>query len=102
MPPLKVKQVFDAINQVIVTCELRMPTYDSLSLRQGLYDCGYTADQADQVIDYCYHNGFTYCIDTNYASNNELLRNGMGAGSAEVTARVCDDAIPVHPTIHEE
>jgi hypothetical protein len=56
-------QILEAVAQVKVVCELKMSEYQMVSLRSALYECGYTQEQADQVITFCAEAGFTNCID---------------------------------------
>lgn len=62
-------QVLEAIEQVKVTCDLYMPAYTPISMRSGLRTCGYDSDDVDQVIRYCYDNGFTNCLDHSVLSH---------------------------------
>jgi hypothetical protein len=57
-------KILEAIQQVIVTCELKMVNYEMVSLRSALYECGYTQPQADDVIRYAAKHGFGYCVDS--------------------------------------
>jgi hypothetical protein len=62
-------QILEAIEQVKVTCDLYMPDYTFISMRSGLRTCGYDADDIDQVIRYCYDNGFKNCLDHSVLSH---------------------------------
>ena len=56
-------QIKEAIKQVEVDCELKLPNYEYVSLRSSLYSLGYGSEDAQAVIDYCASHGFNYCLD---------------------------------------
>lgn len=63
------EQILEAIEQVKITCDLYMAEYTPISMRSGLRTCGYDADQIDQIIRYCYDNGFKSCLDHSVLSH---------------------------------
>jgi hypothetical protein len=60
---LTTEQVHEAIEQVLVDCELRQAEYHPTGLRESLYRLGYVPEDADQVVEFCYEGGFQYCLD---------------------------------------
>jgi len=76
-------QVEEAIEQVLVHCEHKyFDAYQGVSLRGSLYDLGFSSEAADEVIEFVYAGGFTYCLDpsksaTHFDPNNPAATNDM-------------------------
>jgi len=66
------EQIIEALQQVVIDCKnLEEYDYHSVSLRGELYKLGYEPIEADQCITHAFAEGFNYCIDPMYPSNNE-------------------------------
>jgi hypothetical protein len=63
--PLTPAQVRDAVEQVKVTCNIRISNneHEPFSLREALYHLGFGEIDADEVILSCAEGGFEYHID---------------------------------------
>ena len=61
-------KILEAIDQMKVQCELKMPTYEGMSARECLAELGYDRDQQDAVLTYIFHAGFNYCLDPMFPS----------------------------------
>jgi len=77
-------QIYDAINQVKVHCDILMEGYQPAFLRGILYELGYDEHEADQVIRFCAAKGFTNCIDPMIAVSNVEGIDGPKYPSADV------------------
>lgn len=64
------EQIKDAIRQIKVQCDLSMPTYDPISARGTLHTLGYVGEEVEEVLDYLYASGFTYCLDPKYPTGD--------------------------------
>jgi len=65
---LNIPQTLEAIEQMKIHCELKTPSYEMVSARGALYELGYDEEAAEDVLDYIYNSGFTYCLDSKYKS----------------------------------
>ena|ERR1043165_235802 len=65
---LSEEQVKEAIEQMKVTCDLKMQGYLPVSARSVLYELGYHGENCEQVLQYIYDRGFTYCFDSHFRS----------------------------------
>lgn len=77
------EQVKEAVEQMKVHCDLKMPNYEMVSARGVLHELGYGAD-VEQVLQAIYNEGFTYCFDPYFKSSNGLGDGGMEYPSADV------------------
>jgi hypothetical protein len=66
------EQIREAVEQVKVSCDLKMENYEMVSMRGALYELGYTEDDAQQVIEYVASRGFDYCLDPTIGSNSHF------------------------------
>jgi hypothetical protein len=78
---LSIPQIHEALEQVLVSCELAQAEYTPMAMRSALIDLGYSSD-ADQIVAFVAAGGFTYCMDpsvsaTHYDPNNREAVNGM-------------------------
>src|SRR5262245_3943275 len=65
-------QIIEALQQVVSDCkDLEVTDYHSVSLRGELYKLGYNSEDADEAITFAFNEGFNYCIDPMFPSNNE-------------------------------
>jgi hypothetical protein len=64
-------QIDDAISQLRTQCEIKQASYDMLSARGGLYELGYSEEQADDVLRDIAARGFDYCLDSQIVCNGE-------------------------------
>lgn len=62
-------QIIGAINQMIISCELKQQNYEMVCARGLLNELGFGAD-ADQIIDFIYDGGFTNCLDPSKATTS--------------------------------
>lgn len=67
-------QIIGAINQMLVSCELKMVNYESVSARGLLYELGFEAD-ADEIIEFIADGGFYYCLDPSIPSTHFTAPN---------------------------
>lgn len=56
-------QVTEAIEQMLVQCDLAMETYKMLSARSVLRELGYGDEDTMQVLRFIAAGGFDYCLD---------------------------------------
>ena len=59
-------QISEAIDQMKVSCDLKMANYEMVSARGLLYELGYHGDDAEAVLQACADSGFNYCLDPAY------------------------------------
>jgi hypothetical protein len=79
---LTTEQVREAIDQMIVQCELKMQDYEFVSARGCLNELGYHGESQDQIINAIAEAGFNYCLDphisaTHFDPNNPAAINDM-------------------------
>lgn len=63
---LTTEQVHEAIEQMLVDCDLKMENYESVSARGTLRSLGYDGENLEQVLQFIFDGGFTYCLDRQY------------------------------------
>lgn len=85
------QQIEEAVVQMKTSCDLKMKGYEPVSARGLLNELGFGGD-ADQVLEYLFEGGFTYCLDPKFAAthfdpNNPEAVNGMVTDHAP--ARAC-------------
>lgn len=51
-----------------IYCDNAMVNYEPVSCRSVLYSLGYHGEDAEQVLQYLYDKGFTYCFDSQFLS----------------------------------
>lgn len=56
-------QIKEAIEQVMIHCDLKMANYEMVSLRSCLDELGYGTTDTQEVIEYVANKGFDYCLD---------------------------------------
>jgi hypothetical protein len=61
-------QVSEAIDQATHFCADREAAnmYEAISMRSVLDALGYETEGIEQVLQYCFDRGFTYCLDRRY------------------------------------
>jgi hypothetical protein len=82
-PTLTPDQVQEAVVQMTTHCELKMANYDMVSARGTLYELGYHGEHAEQVLQFLYDHGFTYCLDPFYH------KSPRGDDSGPISQDVC-------------
>jgi hypothetical protein len=60
-------QIIEAIAQMRVQCDLKMPEYELCSARGVLHELGYDEAQTDAVLLHIAEGGFAYCLDSSIA-----------------------------------
>jgi hypothetical protein len=59
-------QIKEAVDQMMVHCDLKMAEYEMVSARGVLYELGYFDEDAEQVLRWLFRAGFTYCLDAEH------------------------------------
>lgn len=72
---LTTAQIIEAIDQMKVTCDLKMVNYELVSARSLLNELGYEAD-ADQILEAIAGAGFDYCLDSHIRCSSGVGNEG--------------------------
>lgn len=63
-------QIYEAIRQLHVQCELKQPNYEMVSVRSALNELGYNSKDIETIILFIAKGGFAYCMDHTIAVNH--------------------------------